>query len=165
MTHTSEPANGWLSRNTPAVALFRCVVGGAVFASEGLQKFLHAAQLGSGRFAKLGLPFADVLGPTVGAIEIACGLAIVVGWRLRLATLPLIGVMLGAIVSTKIPILLGTELFGLTLRELPRYGLLMMLHEARTDFAMLASLLLLSRYGHRDDAGAHANESLLAAAH
>jgi putative oxidoreductase len=56
-------------------------------------------------------------------------------------------VMVGAIITTKIPILLGTELFGLTLRELPRYGLLMMLHEARTDLAMLASLLLLYRYG------------------
>lgn len=158
MTHASAQAGGWLAGNTPAVAFFRLIVGGAVFVSEGLQKLLHAPELGSGRFAKLGLPFADLLGPTVGALEIACGIAIVLGWRLRLTTLPLIGVMLGAIVTTKIPILLGAELFGLTLRELPRYGLLMMLHEARTDLAMLASLLLLHRYGDRDrtGTGAHA---------
>lgn len=122
---------------------FRVVVGGAVFVSEGLQKFLYAAEQGSGRFAKIGLPLPDFLGPAIGLTEIVCGLAIVVGYRLRLTTLPLIGVMVGALVTTKVPILLGTELFSLTLRELPRYGLLMMLHESRTDLAMLASLLLL----------------------
>ena len=63
-----------------------------------------------------------------------------------MTTLPLIGVMLGAIITTKLPILLGSELFGLTWRKLPRYGLLMLLHDARTDLAMLASLLLLYRY-------------------
>lgn len=147
MTRHPEAGAGWLASSAPAVLFFRFIVGGAVFASERLQKFLHASELGSGRFAKLGLPLAGVLGPVVGAVELCCGIAVVLGWRLRLTTLPLIGVMLGAIVTIKIPILLGTELFGLTLRELPRYGLLMMLHEARTDFAMLASLLLLYLYG------------------
>lgn len=148
--HPSHAPSGWLASSAPAVVFFRLIVGGAVFASEGLQKFLHASELGSGRFAKLGLPMADVLGPVVGAVEIACGIAVVLGWRLRLTTLPLIGVMLGAIITIKIPILMGTQLFGLTLRELPRYGLLMMLHEARTDLAMLASLVLLYRYGGRE---------------
>lgn len=148
---SSTNANGWLGSRAPVVVCFRVIVGGAVFVSEGLQKFLYASELGSGRFAKLGLPFADILGPTVGAVEIICGLAVVIGWRLRLVTLPLIAVMVGAVVTTKIPILAGTELFGLTLRALPRYSVLMMLHEARTDLVMLASLLLLHRYGDRPE--------------
>ena len=69
----------WLSSRSPVVFLFRLVVGGAVFASEGMQKFLYAAEVGSGRFARIGLPFADVLGPLVGATEMLCGVSVVLG--------------------------------------------------------------------------------------
>lgn len=40
-----------------------------------------------------------------------------------------------AIVSTKIPMLLGHGFAGFSLSKLPRYGSLRMMHEARTDFA------------------------------
>lgn len=150
MTRDINAAGNGLAGRHPLVLFFRLIVGGAVFASEGVQKLLYASELGSGRFARIGLPFPELVGPVIGVTEIACGLAVVLGWRLRLTTLPLVGVMLGAIITTKLPILAGTELFGLTLRELPRYGLLMMLHEARTDLAMLASLALLYRFGDKD---------------
>jgi putative oxidoreductase len=49
-----------------APLLVRIMVG-AVFLSEGIQKFLFPAVLGAGRFTKIGLPYPDVLGPFVGA--------------------------------------------------------------------------------------------------
>jgi uncharacterized membrane protein YphA (DoxX/SURF4 family) len=48
-----------------------------------------------------------------------------------------------AILSTKIPILLGHGLWIFTLAKLPRYGFLSMMHEARTDFSMLLGLIFL----------------------
>jgi uncharacterized membrane protein YphA (DoxX/SURF4 family) len=46
---------------------------GAVFLSEGIQKFLFPDQLGAGRFLKIGLPSPEILGPLVGGFEILCG--------------------------------------------------------------------------------------------
>ncbi len=53
--------------------LIRVLVG-AVFLSEGIQKFLFAAQLGAGRFVQLGFPHPGLLAPIVGATEIISGL-------------------------------------------------------------------------------------------
>jgi hypothetical protein len=44
-----------------AVIIIRAMVG-AAFLSEGIQKFLFAAQLGAGRFAKLGIPHPGFFG-------------------------------------------------------------------------------------------------------
>lgn len=132
------------------LVLLRLVVGGAVFVSEGVQKFLYPLELGSGRFEKIGIPFAHVMAPIVGATEVLCGLALLFGYRVRLVTVPLMLVMLGALISTKLPILLGNDVLGFTVRELPRYGVLAMLHEARTDLLSLVALLALWRHaGHR----------------
>jgi uncharacterized membrane protein YphA (DoxX/SURF4 family) len=60
-----------------------------------------------------------------------------------LAAIPLIIDMLVAIVSTKIPILLGYGFWGFSLRNLPYYGFWGFTHEARTDFAMLLGSLFL----------------------
>jgi uncharacterized membrane protein YphA (DoxX/SURF4 family) len=128
------------------VLLVRALVG-LVFLTEGLQKFLYPAELGSGRFAKIGLPMADLLGPFVGAVEMLCGLLVTLGLFTRLAAIPLIGVMLVALFTIKVPIALGHGFWGLSLRPLPRYGLLMALHEARTDLSMLLCSIFLVRVG------------------
>ena len=52
-----------------AVILVRLIVG-AVFLSEGIQKFLFPAELGVGRFTKIGLPAPELLAPFVGTFEI-----------------------------------------------------------------------------------------------
>ena len=83
------------------------------------------------------MPAAEFLGPFVGATEILCGALVLVGLLTRLASVPLIATMLVAIVTTKVPILLGSGFWGLQLRELSSYGFWSMAHEARTDFAML----------------------------
>jgi putative oxidoreductase len=125
-----------------AVILIRLMVGG-VFLSEGIQKSLYPAENGPGRFAKIGIPAPDVIAPFVGVVEIVCGALILLGLLTRLAAIPLIINMLVAIISTKIPILLGQGFWGFSLRSVPYYGFWGMAHEARTDFSMLLGSLFL----------------------
>ena len=125
-----------------SVFLIRLAVG-VVFFSEGIQKFLYPAENGVGRFVKIGIPAADVMAPFVGVVEIVCGALILIGLLTRLAAIPLIIDMVVAILSTKIPILVGHGFWGFSLRTLPYYGVWGMLHEARTDLAMLLSSMFL----------------------
>ena len=125
-----------------SVILIRIIVGG-VFLSEGIQKFLYPAENAAGRFAKIGIPSPDVMGPFVGVVEIVCGALILIGFLTRLAAIPLIIDMLVAILSTKLPILLGHGFWGFSLRTVPYYGFWGMAHEARTDFAMLLGSVFL----------------------
>jgi uncharacterized membrane protein YphA (DoxX/SURF4 family) len=116
---------------------------GAVFLSEGIQKFLDPATRGAGRFVKIGIPFPEIMGPFVGGIEIVCGVLLLAGLLTRLAAVSLIMEMVVAIVSTKIPILLGHGFWGFSLKSLSSYGFFSMAHEARTDFAVLLGSLFL----------------------
>ena len=125
-----------------SVILIRILVG-AVFLTEGIQKFLFPAEVGAGRFAKIGIPSPEVMGPFVAIVEIVFGTLILFGLLTRLATIPLIIDMLVAIFSTKISILLGHGFWGFSLRQLPYYGFWGMAHEARTDFSMLLGSLFL----------------------
>ncbi len=131
------------TREEPAVILIRLLVGLVVFFPEGLQKLLFPAILGAGRFASIGIPWPEVMGPFVGVVETVCGALIILGLLTRLAVIPLIIVMLVAIVSTKIPILLGHKFLIFNLPRLSRYGWWSMLHEARADFCMLLGCLYL----------------------
>src|SRR5688572_22432355 len=88
------------TRNEPSTIIIRLMVG-VVFLSEGIQKFLFPEELGSGRFAKIGLPNPEMLGPFVGTFEILCGLLILLGLCTRLASVPLIIIMVVAITTTK----------------------------------------------------------------
>jgi putative oxidoreductase len=112
-----------------AVLLIRLMVG-AVFLSEGIQKFLFSAEVGAGRFAKIGLPWPEFLGPFVGGFEIVCGALVLAGLLTRLAVIPLLTIMAVALYSTKLPILLKS-------------GFWKMAHEARTDFSMTLGALFL----------------------
>jgi len=131
------------TRDEPSVALIRLLVGLVVFFPEGLQKLLFPQLLGAGRFASIGIPWPQVLGPFVGMVEIACGLLIIIGLLTRAATIPLIVIMVVAILSTKIPILLGHDFLIFHLPHLSRYGFWSMQHEARTDLCMLLACIFL----------------------
>jgi len=124
-----------------AVVLIRLMVG-TVFFLEGVQKFLYPETLGAGRFAKIGIPPPGAT-PFVGAVEIICGALLVAGLLTRLASTPLLINISVAILSAKIPILIGHGIWNFTLAKLPRYGFLSMMHEARTDFSMLLGLIFL----------------------
>src|SRR5438034_10646687 len=125
-----------------ATTLIRIVVGG-IFLTEGIQKFLYPGDLGAGRFAKIGIPAPDTMGPFVGGIEIVCGALLIIGLLTRFAAILLLVDISVAIVSTKIPVLLGHGFWAFSLTKLPRYGLLSMIHEARTDLAMWFGLFFL----------------------
>src|ERR1700739_1619483 len=98
--------NEWLFDKTAptSVIVIRLMVGG-VFLSEGIQKFLFPAALGVGRFAKIGIPAPQFTAPFVGAVEIVCGLFLVLGLLTRLAAFPLLINISVAIATTKIPML------------------------------------------------------------
>lgn len=125
-----------------ATVLIRLMTG-CVFLSEGVQKFLQPASRGAGRFANIGIPWPDLTGPFIGVIEIACGILLLLGLATRPAAALLVINMAVAILTTKVPILLGHGFWGFGLSKLPSYGFWSMAHEARTDFAMLLGLLFL----------------------
>ncbi len=124
-----------MRRNLPMI-LIRVVVG-IVFFTEGLLKFVLPTELGSGRFAHIGLPFPGVLAPLVGIVEIVAGGALILGFYAGDAALLLLIVILTAIVTTKVPILLGHHFGRFEPPKLNHYGFLSFLHEARTDLCML----------------------------
>jgi uncharacterized membrane protein YphA (DoxX/SURF4 family) len=118
------------------------VVGG-VFLSEGIQKFLFPADLAAGRFARIGIPAPEIMGPFVGGVEVVCGALIIIGLLTRLAAIPLIVDMLVAIITTKIPILLGHGFWRFSVPKLASYGFWSMTHEARVDVSMLLCSIFL----------------------
>ncbi|WP_317166265.1 MULTISPECIES: DoxX family protein [Chryseobacterium] len=109
--------------------LIRLMVG-MVFLSEGIQKFLFPAIRGAGRFEKIGLPSPEFLGSFVGTFEIVCGILILIGFLTRLASIPLIIIMLVAIATTKSEVL-------------AEKGFWEMMHGSRTDWAMLLGSIFL----------------------
>jgi putative oxidoreductase len=119
-----------LATTAPAATVLMRLIVGAVFLSEGIQKFLYPAALGVGRFAKIGIPWPDFSAPFVAVLEIGCGVLVLLGLGTRLAALPLVVDMLVAIVTTKIPMLLKS-------------GFWSMAHEARTDWSMLLGAIFL----------------------
>jgi len=123
-----------LKTNAPhATILIRLLVG-AVFLSEGIQKFLFPAALGVGRFVKIGIPAPQFFAPFVGVVEIVCGTLLIIGFITRLAAIPLLIDISVAIVTTKIPML-------------SRAGFWSTAHEARTDYCMLLGLVFLLLVG------------------
>jgi len=130
-------------RKDPGILLIRLMVG-IVFLSEGIQKFLYPAELGTGRFEKIGIPSPDLVAPFVGGAEIVCGTLILVGLFLRFASAVMLIDISVALVTTKLPILLGRSVGPFSLPKLPRYGVWSSLHEARVDLCMwLGSLFLI----------------------
>lgn len=116
--------------NSKTTIIIRLIIG-AVFFSEGIQKFLFPAIRGAGRFEKIGFSSPEFLGSFVGFFEILCGILLLVGLLTRLASIPLIVIMLVAFTTTKAEVLADEGFWEL-------------LHESRTDWAMfLGSIFLL----------------------
>lgn len=127
--------NRILNTNPSKTTILIRLMVGTVFLSEGIQKFLFANALGVGRFEKIGLPAPELLGNLVGGFEIVCGTFILIGFLTRLASVPLIIIMLVALATTKLEIL-------------SEKGFWEMMHASRTDWAMLlGSIFLLIKGG------------------
>jgi len=131
-----------MTRAPASVVIVRLLVG-AVFLSEGIQKFLFPDADGVGRFGRIGIPAPEILAPFVAVTEIVCGAMIVAGLLTRLVSVPLLVVMCVAIVSTKLPVLLGHTVWGFSLPKLSQYGFWSMAHEGRADFSMFMCLAFL----------------------
>jgi len=123
--------------------LIRIIVG-VIFLLEGALKFIEPGTMGAGRFAAIGLPVPHLLAPLVGGIEIGCGAAILLGFFAGDAAIFLLVVIFTALITTKIPIMLGRPLGPFTLTKLSTYGWLTFFHEARLDLSMIFGLLAIA---------------------
>jgi putative oxidoreductase len=137
------------TRASGAVVLIRLYVG-LIFAGEGMLKFLRPDALGPGRFDKVGIPASTFLAYLDGIFEIGCGALILAGLLTRLATVPMIVDMIGALTITKLPLLWG---------DAPLYpkegGFWDFFHEGRLEVAMLCGsifLLIVGSGGYSVDA-------------
>jgi putative oxidoreductase len=119
---------------TTSVIFIRLAVG-LVFFTQGLLKYIDP-HMGVLRFSKIGFPYPGFTAHFVGAFEITCGFLVLVGLFTRLASTPLLIVILTAIATTKIP-----ELWH------PDQGFWFVVSDARTDVAMTMSLLFLISVG------------------
>lgn len=117
-----------------SVILIRLAVG-LIFMTQGILKYTDPA-MGVARFTRIGFPHPYFTAHFVGTFEIVCGALLLLGLWTRAAALPLLIVIATAIVTTKIP-------------ELSRanQGIWFMVSDARTDFAMLCSLIFLITVG------------------
>lgn len=110
---------------------------GLIFLSEGIQKFLFPADLGSGRFEKLGINPPVFWANFTGSFEIVCSIFVIIGLFTRLAVIPLLIIMIVSFITTKWP-------------EFLAKGFWPMVHDGRTDFAMTMLLIFLLIYGSGD---------------
>lgn len=109
------------------------MIVGLIFLSEGIQKFLFPESLGFGRFEKIGFSNPGFWAAFTAVFEIICGLLVLTGFLARLASVPLLVVMITAFITTKLPILAGKGFWAFA-------------HEYRTDFAMTLLLIYLLLY-------------------
>ncbi len=116
-------------------AIFIRLAVGLIFLTQGVLKYIDP-HMGVIRFTRIGFPYPGFTAHFVGSFEIACGLLVLIGLFTRIASIPLLIVILTAIATTKIP-----ELFR------PGQGFWFMVSDARTDFAMTMSLLFLISVG------------------
>ncbi|MGA2405933.1 MAG: DoxX family protein [Bacteroidales bacterium] len=119
--------------NDNRTILIRLIVG-LVFLTEGIQKYLFPELLGTGRFSTIGFSNPAFWAYFTGTFEIICGSLILLGFITRVASVPLIIIMITAFITTKWPILMHK-------------GFWPMAHEYRTDFAMTLLLIYLLIFG------------------
>jgi uncharacterized membrane protein YphA (DoxX/SURF4 family) len=120
-----------------SILLIRLAVG-LIFFTQGILKYTDP-NMGVVRFTRIGFSHPSFTARFVGTFEIVCGLLVLFGLWTRAAAVPLLIVICTAIVTTKLP-------------ELARanQGFWFMVSDARTDFAMLCSLLFLLKLGGGD---------------
>jgi len=124
--------------------LIRCMAGG-VFLSEGILKFVYTNQ-GVGRFMKIGIPAPEAMAHFVAILEIVGGVLLISGFLTRFIAIPFVIEMVVAILTTKVALYLGTSPLPLPPAP-PQSGLWAVLHETRSDYAQIMSVLFVFAAG------------------
>jgi uncharacterized membrane protein YphA (DoxX/SURF4 family) len=124
-----KPAQG------PAGFILIRLAVGLIFFTQGILKYIDP-KIGALRLARIGFSHPAFTAHFVGTFEIVCSLLVLLGLWTRVVAIPLLIVISTAIATTKIP-----ELFR------SNEGFWFMVSDARTDFAMLCSLLFLILLG------------------
>jgi putative oxidoreductase len=127
--------NIFSSGQGPASILLIRLAVGLIFLTQGVLKYIDP-RMGEARFERIGFPHPYFTAHFVGTFEIVCGLLLLLGLWTRALSIPLLIVILTAIATTKVP-----QLFH------ANQGFWFMVSDARTDFAMLCSLLFLLSVG------------------
>ena len=139
-----KPILTWLTHpptDGPGSAIILRMMAGGVFLWEGILKFVYVNQ-GIGRFTKLGMPLPHFTADFVGWLEIVGGLLLLSGMLTRLIAVPFIIEMIVAMLSTKISLYLGTSPLPLPPAP-PQVGMWAVLHEIRSEYAQLLTVLFL----------------------
>jgi putative oxidoreductase len=131
--------------SAPKATLLIRLMAGGVFLSEGILKFVYKNQ-GIGRFTKIGIPAPHFTAVFVALLEIVGGILLMTGFLTRLISVPFVIEMLVAIASTKIALYLGTSPLPLPPAP-PKVGIWAVLHEIRSDYAQIMSVLFLGIVG------------------
>jgi len=127
--------------SAPRSTILIRAMAGAVFLWEGILKFVYVNQ-GVGRFTKLGFPMPELTAHFVGVLEIVGGLLLIAGLLTRVTAIPFVIEMIVAMLSTKITMYLGTSPLPLPPVP-PQIGIWAVLHEVRSEYAQLISVLFL----------------------
>jgi uncharacterized membrane protein YphA (DoxX/SURF4 family) len=129
--------------------LVRLMIG-AVFLSEGVQKFIFPEQRSTDQFETLGFAEAEIMAHYVGVFEVLAGILILIGLFTRAGALITLIITTTAIIITNIIVVLGESFYPSALSDLQTYGFWSMAPEIHTDWAMwLGSLFLLLKGGGR----------------
>src|SRR5512146_911491 len=131
--------------SAPKATLLIRLMAGGVFLSEGILKFVYKNQ-GVGRFTKIGIPAPHAMAVFVAGLEILGGILLITGFLTRLIAVPFVIEMLVAMATTKIALYLGTSPLPLPPAP-PTVGIWAVLHEIRSDYAQIMSVLFLGIVG------------------
>lgn len=131
---------------SPWAIILRIGVG-LIFLTEGLNKFIHPSERGSGRFMELGFPAPELVANAIGIVEIIAGSMLLMGFLTRFAAIFLLGVALNAIILTKIPVLIGAPIGPFTGVDADFFGITGFMYEARLDFLNFMATLYLVAAG------------------
>jgi putative oxidoreductase len=123
-----------MNTGSDKIIFFIRLIVGLIFISEGIQKYLVITMLGQEFFSGIGFKNPMFWAYFTGAFEMSCGLLILVGLLTRLASVPLLIIMIVAFIKTKLPLLLTR-------------GFLTFAHEYRIDFSLTILLIMLMVYG------------------
>ena len=114
--------------------IFARIITGLIFITEGVQKFMIVSVLGPSYFKEIGFGHPMFWSYFTGTFEIICGILILIGLLARLASIPLLFIMITAFFKTKLPLLFSD-------------GFLTFAHEYRIDFALMLLLIMIFTYG------------------